>query len=215
MLKDKRATGSLIKLLEAEDNVVRTAAAGALGDLADVRAIDPLISALEDDDWRIKENAAEALGKLANMRAVDPLIRSLGNQRSVFWGKAAEALGILGDERAVEPLIKSLDRGGLGVGKAVLALGKLADSRAVDPLVVLARDGSRVAAEALRNFDFQDAGVPLIEALNDSDSQIRANAAKSLWNIGKSTGCYTANTGAWGSIASGSRECSSCARRAG
>ena len=181
VLGDTRATESLIRLLEAEDNAVRTAAAEALGNLEDVRGIDPLIRALEDDDRTVREKAAEGLGKLADMRAVDPLIRSLEDQRSVYGvGKAAEALGILGDKRAVEPLIKSLDRGGFGVGKAVLALGQLADSRAVDPLVARARYGSRVAAEALRNFDFRDAGLPLVEALNDSDTQVRANAAKSL-----------------------------------
>ena len=185
MLGDTRGTESLAKLLEAEDNAVRTAAAEALGNLADVRALDPLIRALEDEDRTVREKAAEALGKLGDTRAVDPLIRSLEDQRSVYGaGKAAEALGKLGDKRAVEPLIKSLDRGGLGVGKAVLALGQLADSRAVDPLVARARYGSSVAAQALRNFDFRDAGLPLVEALNDSDTQVRANAAKSLGILG-------------------------------
>ena len=184
-LEDKRATRSLIQLLEAKHNAVRIAATEALGDLADVRAIDPLIRALDDDDWKMREKAAEALGKLADVRAVDPLIRSLEDQRSVLGaGKAAEALGILGDERAVEPLIKYLDRRGFGVAKAVLALGQLADSRAVDPLVALARDGSTVAAEALRNFAFRDAGEPLVEALTDSDAQVRENAAKSLGVLG-------------------------------
>ena len=185
MLRDSRAIELLIRLLEAEENTVRAAAAEALGNMADVRAVDPLIRALDNDDWRTREKVAEALGKLADKRAVDPLIRSLEDHRSTFGaGKAAEALGILGDERAVEPLIRSLDRGGFGVAKAVLALGQLADSRAVDPLVALARGGSKVAAEALRNFDFRDAGTPLVEALKHSDPQVRENAAKSLGILG-------------------------------
>ena len=184
-LGDKRATELLLGLLEADNNTVRASAAEALGNLADVRAIDPLIRALDNDDWRTREAAAEALGKLADKRAIDPLIRSLEDQRFSFGeGKAAEALGILGDERAVEPLIKYIDRTGFGVTKAVLALGQLADNRAVDPLVDLARDGSRVAAEALQNFDFRDAGVPLVVALKDSDAQVRENAAKALGILG-------------------------------
>jgi len=143
-----------------------------------------LIAALEDDDQTIRKNAAIALGKLRDTTALDPLIGLLNDRRFGSLGTAATALGQLGDTRAVEPLLQSLERTDFGVSKAISALAVLGDDRAIEPLVELARNGSRAAARALREFNFQEGGQPLIESLNDTDVDIRKYAAKALGIIG-------------------------------
>ena len=84
----------------------------------------------------------------------------------------------------MEPLIKAIALGIWGSEEAVNALGCLGDDRAIKPLLNRACNGSMPAAEALAHFDFQDAGVPLIEALKVHDPQVRKNAAKSLGRLG-------------------------------
>lgn len=55
---------SLIQALNDENPLVRWAAAGALGELADTRALNPLKKALNDKDIKVKRKAAWALRKM-------------------------------------------------------------------------------------------------------------------------------------------------------
>lgn len=103
---DPRQADRLLAMLASEDDVLRTAAAEALGWMGDRRAVAPLIVILEseDDHEAVREVAAEALGKLGDLTAVEPLIAGLNNGSEWLRRAAAVALGELGDRSAVEPL---------------------------------------------------------------------------------------------------------------
>ncbi len=114
-VKKLRAKGDirgLIRALTDRSDHVRSAAAAALGQIADPRAIEPLVVALKDSGLNVRGAAAEALGQIGDVRAVHPLVQTLkeaGRQDSYNDArKAAEALGKVRDVRAVEPLIMML-----------------------------------------------------------------------------------------------------------
>ena len=96
-----------IAALKDQDEIVRNAAAIALGILGDARAVEPLIPCLKDQALSVRSSAIQALGKLGDV-AVEPLIACLKDQERFVQESAASALGELGDKRAVEPLIAYL-----------------------------------------------------------------------------------------------------------
>jgi HEAT repeat protein len=109
ILGRSRDTGQaerLLRLLDHEDDVLRAAAADALGWLGDGRAVEPLLVILgeETDHEAVREIAAESLGRLGNIAAVEPLIGALGQPSEWLRRAAAVSLGDLGDARAIEPL---------------------------------------------------------------------------------------------------------------
>lgn len=103
---DAHQTDRLLAMLESDDDVLRTAAAEALGWMGETRAINPLIAVLRDETNHdaVREAAAEALGKLGGPAAVEPLIGALDAASEWLRRAAAVALGELGDHRAVEAL---------------------------------------------------------------------------------------------------------------
>lgn len=103
---DPRQVESFISMLASGDQVLRAAAADALGWIGDTRAVPPLLAILQrpDDHEAVREIAAEALGKLGDRAAVQPLIDALSDSSDWLRRAAAQSLGELGDHRAVEPL---------------------------------------------------------------------------------------------------------------
>lgn len=115
-------------------------------------------------NWEVREAASDALGKLGDSRAVKSLVGALGDEYWPVRKAAAEALGNLGDTHAVEPLIAALraevtHQAGAAVPvrfgytdfpglhdswmvrrEIVIALGRLGDARAAAPLVAALRD---------------------------------------------------------------------------
>ncbi|MEM2136193.1 MAG: HEAT repeat domain-containing protein [Candidatus Jordarchaeaceae archaeon] len=63
---------SLIQALNDENPLVRWAAAGALGELADTRALNPLKKALNDKDIKVQRKAAWALRKMGQTHHKKP-----------------------------------------------------------------------------------------------------------------------------------------------
>jgi len=208
------AVEPLIVALKDNDDLVRSYAAEALGNIGDARAVEPLINSLKDNDSDVRESAAEALGNiewkpptdyqkavyLVAMRdwqecvkigadAVEPLIVALKDNDDLVRSYAAEALGNIGDPRAVEPLINVLkdDNKWWVREKAAKALGEIGDA-AIDPLIVALKDNDigvrENAAEALGEIGDARAVEPLMVALKDNDSRVRFSAAKALGEIG-------------------------------
>jgi hypothetical protein len=104
-IKDVGAIEPLIAGLQDTDEVVRSAAAEALGGIGDVLAVEPLLAALQDHDHRVRSAAAEALGRIGDARAVAPLLAALQDKDAWVRSGVAVALGNLKDERAIESLI--------------------------------------------------------------------------------------------------------------
>lgn len=114
---------------------------------------------------------------------------------------AAWVLGLSGDERAIKPLISVLERRDLcALEKAVLALGRLGNQKAVPALSNVLSDKSLdenydyhlpnvrgFAASSLGKINAKEAAKILIDALKDSQTDVRSRAAKSLGNVGNET----------------------------
>ena len=108
-LRASEAIPTLGKILSADPNdIVRTHAARALGEMGDAEALGPLRAALDDDSERVQMWAMNSLGRLRDRESV-PLI-SLKLEHD-DWGcraYAADALREIGDERAIPALTKAV-----------------------------------------------------------------------------------------------------------
>jgi HEAT repeat protein len=143
--------------------------------------------------WQVREQATERLIALGEP-AVLPLIQAL-TQRPGGPGRVLliRALGRLGDARAVEPLLAALrERNPHNRQEAATALGLLGDPRAIGPLIDAFRIESgdieditawKDAARALARLG-APALEPLIAALADANSNVRAWSAYALGALG-------------------------------
>ena len=126
--------------------------------LPDLRAVEPMVQALRDADDSVREMAAQGLGYFGDGRAVKPLNDVLLHDPSVIVRRrAASALAVLPSEGALEGL-----------------------SWAADEKTEKSRDVREYAVEALGWMESDAAIEPLIAALDDSDPDVRATAAKYL-----------------------------------
>lgn len=137
---------AMIRVLEpgpgaADDPVVRTSSANALGRIGDRAAVPSLSRALaRDTDAFVRVSAALALGQIGDRAAVQPLSASLGapvEDDPAVREAAARALGDIQDRSAVRALIHALGvEGDVAVRKSVVeALGRIGDVGAVPALV--------------------------------------------------------------------------------
>ncbi len=154
------AVEPLIAALKDKNELVRKAAAEALGKIGDPQAVEPLIDVFKEIEGYTGEAEIEALVKIG-APAVEPLIAALKAEDSrVRWG-AARALGKIGESRAVEALIATLrDKNGFVRRAAAEALGEIGDVRAVEPLIDVLKydlydDVRKAAAEALHQLGWE------------------------------------------------------------
>lgn len=126
----------------------------------DLRAVEPLIGALKDPYYPVREAAALGLGLLGDQRAVEPLGKALDDPAMPVRRRAASALVLLPAEPVIPALARRVRDDGESAAVrqfAVLALGWTKDAAAVDPL---------------------------IDALDDSDPDVRTAAADFLGDLG-------------------------------
>lgn len=92
-IADSRATDDLIARLHDRDDLMRIAAAEALGIIADARSIQPLIRAtLRDPAPQVRAHAAAAVASVEGARAVDVLVSALADPDYGTRLRALEAL---------------------------------------------------------------------------------------------------------------------------
>lgn len=107
-LRATEAIPALVEILSSDPNdIVRTHAAMALGEIGDAEALGPLRAAVEDESERVQMWAMNSLGRLKDRESV-PLI-SLKLEHD-DWGcraYAADALGEIRDQRAIPALAKA------------------------------------------------------------------------------------------------------------
>jgi len=176
---DKRGTDALIELLQSEkDEAVRAIAAFALGEMEDAAAVPALIAILEPGKFSLSERArpAEALGKIASVPAnVEALGKATIEQINT---RLIEQLP--GPEATLNADKKLL------AGLTITALMRVRQTTSVKPLTEQLKssyaDIRAEAANALARIRQPiDSAVPaLLEALNDTDHNVRANAARAL-----------------------------------
>ncbi|MCC7162461.1 MAG: HEAT repeat domain-containing protein [Anaerolineae bacterium] len=131
----------------------------------------------------MRRNVAKALGGIHDTQAVDPLIIALEDPDIKVRINAVEALGEIRDTRAIQPLIILLKDSNWSLQKqAAVALGKLQwqppnTSLRID-YAIAKRDSAAMVNEGTV------AVVPLISALEHSESLVRSVVASALGSIG-------------------------------
>jgi HEAT repeat protein len=89
---DNRATDALVARLHDRDDLLRMAAAEALGEIRDGRALQPLVRAtLRDPAPQVRAHAAGAVAKIEGERALDVLVAALADPDYVTRLRALEA----------------------------------------------------------------------------------------------------------------------------
>lgn len=110
ILKAKEGVEPAIRLLDADDPIVRKAACRALGNIGDASAVEALAhTAMEDDNANICRTAVEALGDIGDKSAIPVLIKALFVERkSSLYPYASYALYQVGQD-AIPALLDLLD----------------------------------------------------------------------------------------------------------
>ena len=168
---------------------VRANCAEALGRIGSENAVEPLIDALDDPDFEVNVKAAEALGKIGNSSAVEMLIHSLSSEYPDLRGAAVRALGDIGDEIAIDHIIDLLGKDPIWNVRvnAIIALTKFDDLRILQPLIdALNDEDTDVQRHAINGLiKLEDYALnPLLKKLKDDKWQIRAISAETLGKIG-------------------------------
>jgi HEAT repeat protein len=103
------ATSAISEVLKSDpDEMVRSSAAKALGEIGDSYALPDLRSALDDPSEKVQMWTIRSLGLMRDRESVEELISKLDDSTWGIRGYAAHALGDIGDERAIEPLARRL-----------------------------------------------------------------------------------------------------------
>lgn len=98
----------LINMLKEKEEVIREAAAIALGEIKAEKAAEPLFKALKDKRSRPSRAAKEALIKIASDKVVELLINGINDGDSRVQRVSIDALGEIKSEKAVKPLLSFL-----------------------------------------------------------------------------------------------------------
>lgn len=182
---------ALIKALGDDEEIVAWHAAEALASQEPGRVFGPLEMALDDDDPVRRTGAAQALGKLGGDAAVAVLRRKLSDPEPRVRAAVAAALGQIGDPGLAEALLPLIDDPDPeAVRAAARALGQTGNTVAACPMAAaLIQPGQdllvrRALAAALAHIPHPDAQEPLLQALKDTDPQVRAYAASALGQVG-------------------------------
>jgi HEAT repeat protein len=154
------------------------------------KAIEAVMEALKNpqNPPRIREYAAHALGDVNSETSIlllsDTLARDFSTGVRMY---AARALGKIGSEKTEEPLIEALeDQSGYVRGTAAEELGNFKSPRSVAGLIKLLKDDSGFVCERARPALVkigEPAVEPLLEALKDTENQVRWMAVWILGNI--------------------------------
>jgi HEAT repeat protein len=180
---------TLMRNLQSDNSYLRTLAIRRLGVLGHTPAVPFLLPFLKDENSEVREAVAVALSQMKDKEAVSELINILENQAEVDSVRrgAVIALGQLRDERAIQALLDNINDEYLRE-HVIEALGNFKDERAVEALIKIFRDVTidGLLLEAV-TYALIKAGklavLPLIEALEAQNDQIRYQAAFALGRI--------------------------------
>jgi HEAT repeat protein len=189
-----KAFDPLVKLLGDENDIVRYHAVIALSRIGGPRIVDPIIPMLRDPSAEVRLQAVLVLGATEDRRAMQPLLGVLNDTRSDIRYYATIALGLVGDQEVGELFLKQLKEATDARHKEalIMALGELRYAWAVPVLIQSLSDPHVIvriaAADWLGVFRAPEVSAALQSALFDSDQNVRATAAQSLFELKNSRG---------------------------
>lgn len=148
--------------------------------------VDSIIDYLNSPSLTIRAEAAIALGNMGDSRAVEPLINHMYDNESPMRWHAAEALGKLGDPKAIPVLLKALyDKDKFVQQKADNAIWKINRRGLYQLILAFSNQDQNVVVSAYNYVKaYGDQAVePLIEALKNSNNEVRINASLLLGEL--------------------------------
>jgi HEAT repeat protein len=185
-IADGQATDDLVTRLHDRDDLLRMAAAEALGSIADARAIQPLIRAtLRDPAPQVRAHAAAAVAKIEGERAVDVLVAALADPDYATRLRALEAFEAI-RVSDTSPLESALRDPNMDVRRrAALALERVGYlDRVIGQLTSTDRTVSERAYTAL----FELASVGLLDSvvayIHHESFEVRALVARVCGELG-------------------------------
>ena len=181
----------MAKLLDEEDEIVRTTAMAALRNLGLEARVPVLIGSLRDKEEGIRQQAAAELAKLGPKAkaAIPALGRALDDPNSKVCNEVALALGPMGKD-GVPPLVEFLKSKSKNREFAAKALGEIGpNAKAAIPVLGKLVDDSdemlqSAATTALHNLGPEARLPALIGSLRDKNVEMRAKAARALGTMG-------------------------------
>lgn len=156
-------------LLKDPEVNVRYQAAVSLGNLAYPESVGALCQAMHDEEW-VQFAVVEALAKIQDPAAINALIKLLPLSSPLVSAAIIDALGDLGDIKTIPMLFNSLENVNVILRhKIVKAIVQILSGRSLSLLAPKSQ-------ERLRCY--------LLEALSDTDEEIRIAALQGLSAIG-------------------------------
>ena len=180
--KDPRTVTPLNACLLDVNPKVRQEAVEGLRRKKDPRSVDSLVHSLQDDSAGVRRTAACALGEFGYQGAREALVHCKNDPDREVRDAAAKSLVMLGPDPATDPhnLIRSTDP--KIRSEALTALGEARDENDLDLITGALCDPDagvrRTAAEALCGFSNPCALQPLLNALIDTDENVRKYALR-------------------------------------
>ena len=192
---DPRALSSLGSALVSQPDTsedVRSAAADALGELLSPEGVEPLSQALATDPSpMVREASAEALGALGQGGSASPLEEALASdEEEDVRAAAADALGDLLSPSSLPPLLeaRSNDPSPKVRGKCNGAVSRFGLPRLGQALQDSDDPSVRAAAaQVLGEHGDASAADNLIDALQDSEDEVKEAAQEAVENLGNVT----------------------------
>ncbi|MBN2351166.1 MAG: HEAT repeat domain-containing protein [Spirochaetales bacterium] len=193
-IKSKRSLPLMLKLADADDNVLAYSAIAAVGRMGDQSMAETLLKKLGDPETKPdrKPTIITALGDMKAAAAAPELLKILGNRNEerVWRMYAAEALGKIGDASAVPVLKKALaENDPLLKSYVAAALGRFDLARVLDPLIECLKDSNwKVRVAACQGLARPGAGkavdILIYKVKNDPEIPVQSEAMKALAAIG-------------------------------
>jgi HEAT repeat protein len=188
---DSAAVEPLIDRATTGSDSLRYISAQVLGRIGDRRALPALKRLAEDSNEHVRRAALVGLGSMGDSGVFDYLVVILSEDAlPALRAAAAEGLATMGDTLAVAALVHALADTASSVRKqAVMALHRLWTQQAETAIArVVTEDREAVvrfvAAQSLGQHRAASARDPLRVALRDSSVWVRAEAARSLGELG-------------------------------
>lgn len=196
LLRDKRAVGSLIKVLKDndEDASVRAQSVISLKRLDSDIVIEPIINALKDEDEQIRQKAASVFVALFENeeglvfkkgQAIKPLVEAMNDNVPMVRIEVIKALGLIKDTQVNSHLIKALSDNDDGVKQmAIKVLNSIGDKKALPYIENAMQDKNyeirKEAVIAVSTLSGSKSIPYLINMLKDSNAEVRSQVIISL-----------------------------------
>jgi len=185
-VKAAAAVEQLVSLLHARNDLLRIAAAGALGEVGDRRALQPLVQAtLRDPAPQVRAQAAGAVAQIEAEGALDVLVAALADPDYVTRLRALEAFENIRVEDP-SPLVAALrDPKNEVRRRAALALERVGYlNRVVEELSAHDPQVARDAYFKLLELGRAGLADAVVSFVNHPEFQVRAQAARAAGELG-------------------------------